>query len=210
MTVALLVGFLFGFLGSIPVAGPLAAIVLARAMAGRDRSALFIALGGGLAEGLYAWLACFGFTALLARYSWLAPASELVATLILTGLGLLFLLKPPEPRNEADATGQEGSDLLLGFTLVALNPTLIATWTAATTVLLSTGLVSLDGSTAAWFAGGAWVGIVAWFVALIVLVRRYRERFNPQQLKRFLRAMGVFLLGVAAWFLYRLLKDTIV
>ena len=66
--------------------------------------------------------------------------------------------------------------------------------------------MTLEGDAATWFALGAWAGIVAWFVALVALVRRYRDRFRPEQLRGFLRAMGVFLLGVAAWFLYRLLE----
>jgi threonine/homoserine/homoserine lactone efflux protein len=43
-------GFAFGFVGSIPVAGPIAALVLSRGLEGRARSALSLAAGAALAE----------------------------------------------------------------------------------------------------------------------------------------------------------------
>ena len=200
MLVTLLIGFLFGFIGSMPVAGPLAVIIFARAVDDRFRSAIFIAVGGGLGEAMYAFLAFWGLANLLDAYPQVVPISRGVAAMILIGLGLAFLLRR-EPSEAAPPVRDRGRyGFALGFSLTALNPTLIATWTAAATSFFSTGLVAFEPALAIPFAGAACVGIVAWFVILLKLVRRYRERFAPETLGKVLRVMGLMLLGFGAWF----------
>ena len=54
MALAALLGFAFGWVGSIPVAGPVSALVVARGLEGRFSSGVWIAIGGGLVEALYA------------------------------------------------------------------------------------------------------------------------------------------------------------
>ena len=52
MLTAALIGFCFGFFGSIPVAGPIAALVLKRGLTGRFRSAALVGAGGAIAAHL--------------------------------------------------------------------------------------------------------------------------------------------------------------
>ena len=54
----------FGYIGSMPIAGPIAALIFARALQGRGRR-LHIALGAATAEMICAGLAFWGFAALL-------------------------------------------------------------------------------------------------------------------------------------------------
>jgi len=208
MLIAVIVGFLFGFIGSMPVAGPIAALVFSRGIDGRFRSGLSIAAGGALAEGIYAFLAFWGFAELLAHYPVLVPISRAVAVVVLTALGIIFLRRRPRtkkaaPNKRADSFG---SSLALGFTITALNPTLIATWSAAATTLFSTGLVAFRSSLALPFGLAACAGIVSWFALLLWLVRRYRSRFSDTTLNRVIQVMGIFLLGVAVYFVVLLVQ----
>ena len=52
-----LAGFARGFIGSMPVAGPVAVLVVSRSLEGRLRDGALIGLGSALAEGAYAFLA---------------------------------------------------------------------------------------------------------------------------------------------------------
>ena len=70
---ALLVGFAFGYLGSMPVAGPISVLVLHLGLAREGRRAFHLALGGALAEGIYALLAFWGLSAILAGHPLLLP-----------------------------------------------------------------------------------------------------------------------------------------
>jgi threonine/homoserine/homoserine lactone efflux protein len=197
-------GFGFGFIGSIPVAGPISALVFSRGLAGRFRSGAFIALGGAVAEAAYAFLAFWGFSAFLTRYAFIVPVSRALGALILTALGISFL----RMKSLAQAAGDGHADtawasFVLGLTITALNPTLIATWTAVVTTLYSTELLNFSTGKAYPFGAGTLSGIALWFLALLGLIRAYKDRFTVRTLLVVVRAVGVMLLGTAGWFVYR-------
>jgi len=204
LILAAVIGFLFGFVGSMPVAGPIAALVFARALQGRMRSGLHIAIGGAVAEAAYAALAFWGFAELLGQYPWIQQVANGAAAVILTVLGVVFIRHRGTEPAEATDLERPGSGLLLGFTVTALNPTLIATWAAAAATLMSTGLVAFEGSHALPFSLGALVGIVLWFAILLKLVAHFRERFSYASLARVIRGMGWGLVAIGAWFAWRL------
>jgi threonine/homoserine/homoserine lactone efflux protein len=203
-----ILGFTFGFVGSIPIAGPIAVLVLSRGLEGRARSALCLASGAALAEGGYAYLAFWGFSGLLTRYAWIEPASRIAAAVILTGLGLNFLHRPgaEATRAEPDPRARNKRSFLLGLTLTALNPALIATWTAAVTLMYSLDLVRFEPAAALPFSLGAGSGITVWFATLLGFLQRFRTRISGAAIDRLLRRMGVVLivlgLGFAAHFAY--------
>lgn len=201
---ALLIGVAFGFFGSMPIAGPIAALVVQRGLAGRYRSGVFIALGAAIPEGGFAYLAFWGFSTFLAKYAWIDPVARGAAVVILVALALAFSRQRDEPR-EVTAKGSDSAQksFWLGFTITTLNPTLIATWTAAATTLASVRATPLSPHEAIVFAVGAVVGIVGWFLALLGLMRRYRSKFKAETLARAVRWMGYGLFVLAAFFLYR-------
>jgi threonine/homoserine/homoserine lactone efflux protein len=204
MLATLLIGLAFGFFGSIPVAGPIAAVVLHRGLTGRAASGALVGLGCAVAEAGYAFLAFWGFATYLARYAWLEPVSRAVAAGILVGLGVVFVrYKSPQNTEEKDHADTAAKSLALGFTVTLLNPTLIATWTGATTTLYSTGLVTLAPSTAPVFAIGAFVGIAGWFGVISLVMHKHRDRFAKETLDLFVRGVGALLLVLAAYFGWR-------
>ncbi len=202
LTTALL-GILLGFLGSIPVAGPISLLVLAYGLEGRVRNGLFLALGAALAESMYAYFAFWGFGELLARWPWIEPVSRGLAAVLLITLGVRFLRPRPRPSLEAHpkavspAAGDRRS-FLLGLTITAFNPTLIATWLAAVTLLRASNLVDFGAGRALAFAMGVAAGIAAWFSVLLKLLGRYQQRFSRSSQNRMLQTMGavLVLLGV--------------
>ncbi len=208
MLTAALIGFLLGFLGSIPVAGPIAALVVARAFQGRFRAGLFISLGAGLAEAAYACLAFFGFSAVVKRYPAVLPLCQGAGAVILAVLGVLLIRRPPvgdvSPGDAPPPRDRFSGGFLLGFSITALNPTFLATWSAAVATLFATGWVDRSPGLAVPFALGVCGGIVAWFGLLLTLLRRARHRFRPALLNRGVQLIGVGLLGLALWLGYQL------
>src|SRR5208282_1597048 len=85
-----LVAFVFAFVGSLPLAGPIALLVVSNAASGRTKEALRIALGAAVAEGIYAFLAFWGFATFLARHALVLPISHGVTAVILCALGARF------------------------------------------------------------------------------------------------------------------------
>ena len=199
MVTVMLFGFLLGFAGSMPPMGPISVLVISRSIEGRFRSAFSIGAGAAVAEAAYAALAFWGFSAFLARHAWVVPVSHVVAALLLTALGLTLLLRRRLVQAAAPRE-QRAGNLLLGFTISALNPTFLATWTATMTVLYSTELVEMSPSHAIPFALGVLAGIVSWWAVLVVLLRKYRGRFRETALVGAMRVMGALLVVMGLWF----------
>lgn len=202
MLLAILVGFAFGFIGSMPVAGPIAVLVLRLGLNQDARHARLLALGGALAEGLYALLAFWGLSTFLDRYPMVLPASRLVGAVICLGLGIALLLhryqeQPPAP-SDGRTKGFKRS-FVGGFLITALNPTFIVTWTAALAALHATGLVTLAPARAIPFACAVSLGIVAWFTTLLWLVRRFKGRWSPASVEILIKVMGALLVVAALW-----------
>jgi threonine/homoserine/homoserine lactone efflux protein len=207
LLVAAVFGFVFGFVGSMPIAGPISALVFRCGVVGQLKRGLGITLGAAVAEGIYAFLAFWGVGSVFASEPWLLPISKLVGGVILIGLGVTFLRRPdpkPSPDGEApravDRTGK--SSIPLGFGITIINPTLIATWSAVAATSMSTGLVSYSKSGALGFAIGVSLGITVWFAALLRLIDRFREQMSATLMRRVVQGIGGMLLGVGAWFLY--------
>jgi threonine/homoserine/homoserine lactone efflux protein len=200
---ACLVAFAFGFVGSIPLAGPIAVLMLSRAAQRHFGEAFRVGLGASIAEGMYAGIAFWGFSTFLARDRLVEPISHAAATLVLSGLGVAFMFwKPSEKKDRRENTA---GTVLLGFSVSALNPTLIITWSAAVAFLYSKGLGRLSPLAAVPFGASASVGIAAEIACLITLLRRYHGKVPQRVMTWVIRAMGLFLLvlgvgsGVQLW-----------
>jgi threonine/homoserine/homoserine lactone efflux protein len=195
------VAFAFGFIGSIPLAGPISVMVVSRAAQKKFGEALQLGLGAALAEAVYAGLALWGFTTLLARHPAVVPVSHGVTAVVLSVLGVRFALWKPKSRR--DRHERRAGTWVVGFTVSALNPTLLLTWGAAAAFIFSKGLATgLDASswpTALLFGLSAGAGVAAWFVVLVAVLRRLRGKLPDRVLTWTIRVLGVALLGLGAW-----------
>jgi threonine/homoserine/homoserine lactone efflux protein len=199
MLLAILFGFLFGFIGSMPVAGPISFLVLRLVLEHRARHAWYVAAGAALAESGYALLAFWGLSTILVRYPMIVPIGRIFAVLLCLGLGVAMVRRrapatPGEPRRRGNKRS-----LLSGFIITALNPTFIITWTAALAALNGAGIRILGPGRALPFAGAVLVGIVAWFSTLLWMLERFKERWSPRVAERFIRMLGVLLLVAGVW-----------
>ncbi|MBN1654947.1 MAG: LysE family transporter [Deltaproteobacteria bacterium] len=193
MFTAFILGYIFGFFGSVPIAGPISILVFSRGLEGQFRNGVYLAVGAAIAEACYAYLAFWGFSEFLVRYAWIDPLSKASAAVILLFLGVKLFARPSnrsEVSRPVSSNGRKRS-FFLGFTLTALNPTLIATWTAAVAILYSTEILSFSPARALPFSVGTCIGIAGWFCLLLFILARYKSRFNPSTLDKVVRAMGV-------------------
>lgn len=204
MLVAFILGYLFGFVGSVPIAGPISVLVFSLGLEGRFKNGVYLAIGAAIAEAFYAYLAFWGFSEFLARYGWIEPLSKALAAIILIFLGLnLYRRKSASGkiRKKLPSDGQKRS-MVLGFTLTALNPTLIATWTAAVAILYSTEILAFSTARALPFSIGTCMGIASWFCLLLILLARYKSRFKSSTLDKVVNVMGVGLVILGLVFTY--------
>jgi threonine/homoserine/homoserine lactone efflux protein len=195
------VAFAFGFLGSMPLAGPIAVMVVSRAARRAFGEALHLGLGAAAAEAVYAGVALWGFATLLARHPDVVPLSHGVTAVVLGILGARFAVWKPRPRK--DRHERRAGTLVVGFTVSAINPTLFVTWSAAVAFLFSKGLAKgLDASSwpaAVLFGLSAGAGVGAWFAVLVAGLRRLEGKLPERVLTWTIRGLGVVLVGLGVW-----------
>jgi threonine/homoserine/homoserine lactone efflux protein len=170
LLVALGLGASLAFAGSVPMTGPLALLVLDRIIALQRRAALWIALAGALVEGSIAAIVATLLPLVLRHSEAIVLAARLAGAIVIFAIGVILILRPE--LLESIKTDRKRESFTAGFLTTALNPTLLATWTVAVTALHANGL--LDGGP--WmglaFGVGVALGALAWFLLLLVLVRR--------------------------------------
>jgi threonine/homoserine/homoserine lactone efflux protein len=198
IALACVVAFTFGFVGSIPLAGPIAILMLSRAAQRRFGEALRVGIGAALAEGTYSGIAFWGFNTFLARGERVEPISHAAAAIVLTGLGVAFMFWKPQAKK--DRRENAAGTVLLGFSVSALNPTLIITWSAAVAFLYSKGLGrGLPQVAAIPFGVSAAVGISSEIACLIAVLQRYHGKVPERVMTWIIRAMGLLLVGLGLW-----------
>jgi threonine/homoserine/homoserine lactone efflux protein len=189
---ALLAGFLLGGLGSVPVAGPTALVVVESTLDNQPKKGLYVAIGAAIAESLYAALAFWGLTALFAKYPAIAPISRLFSGAILILVGLHFAIRGhhSDHSRKLDAPHQRERNFLLGFAITFLNPTLAATWAAAVAALHSVVRLRYSPYDALLFGFGVCAGIITWFWLVIHILCRFRSRVQRTPIDYAVRAVG--------------------
>ena len=203
MAWAALWGFVLGFFGSVPVAGPVALLVFTMGASDRIRSGLALAFGAAVAEAGFAWLAFWGLSSFLAQYTWFESACTVSAAVILISVGAYCSRWSGADFAESDAPARSASlwgSWFLGLSLAGLNPGFIATWSAAIAVVVSLGLLELVPANAPFFAVGVCLGVVGWFATLLWLLHRFRDRVGPHALGVMVRWMGWALMALGLYF----------
>jgi threonine/homoserine/homoserine lactone efflux protein len=196
--VVALIAFVLGFVGSMPLAGPVSVMVVSRAGVGRFSEALKLALGASIAEGIYAGVAFWGFATFLASHAIAVPISHAVTAVVLLVVGFHFVRWKPKPDEDGKERTGHGA-FVLGFTASMVNPTLLLTWSAVTTAIYSRKIVAMTGLLALPFGLAAGGGIAAWNAVLVALLRRYHQRFPKAVLQWAIRGMGLVLIVIALW-----------
>lgn len=204
MAAALAYGFLFGWIGSMPIAGAVSVFVCQRGLAGSFRNGLALASGAALAEGAWCLVVIQGAGQLFTRWPVAAAVAKTVGGVLLVCLGVYFLTRHTTLLNHR-APAEEPARRLrdefrIGATLVGFNLAIPVNWLAAVTVAVSLGLV--PPVTPPTFALGVTFGVVAWFALLLRLLIGFRPRLRASVLDRVMHFLGTLLLvggSVALW-----------
>jgi threonine/homoserine/homoserine lactone efflux protein len=199
--IASLAGFLMGFIGSMPLAGPTSLLVFHRGMLARYRDGWAIGLGGGLAEGIYYALAVHGFSILHDNLTFLAPLTKVASVLLLLALALYFIFarqRTPEKCVAGElSTPTWKGQFCIGLTIATFNPTLLLTWSASVAMVLPIINLTLHGHERITFATSIVIGIVAWFSIFLALLRLLKGRFPFSSLQSVIHSIGLGLVLIS-------------
>lgn len=201
-----LVGFAMGFLGSVPLTGPIALLVFHRSLQKRYLRAMAVGVGGALGEVIYCALAVAGVGEMVEKFPLASAGLKFVSAMILVAFGLYFLVAPPGGAGTGEEAPEEASktwvkDLAQGFSISAFNPILLLNWTGA--VALVYGLLGwkLEVAGQVMFVTGATVGVATWFCMMVLIVKRFQAKLPEGTVTWIQRGMGAIVLVAAAFLL---------
>jgi threonine/homoserine/homoserine lactone efflux protein len=179
-------------------------MVVARAAREQFGDALRVGLGAAAAEAIYAGIAFFGFTTILARHPVVVPVSHGITAIVLLALGVRFVFWRPTEKKEREE--HRAGTVLVGFTVSTLNPTLLVTWTGAVAFLYSKGLGQVSDWVSVPFGVCAGVGVGGWVVVLVALLRKYGSKMPRRVLTGAVRTLGLALVALGVWSGVQLVK----
>jgi threonine/homoserine/homoserine lactone efflux protein len=216
---ALVMGFLAGFIGAIPP-GPLNVTCLRKSLQGEKRNAFRVALGGATVDTFICALIGLGLGWILEKVvtnSWVRGT----LALFLVGYGAKLLLV--DARRDAERTDPGTSRLqfmprpavaregfsrfpvLTGLLQGAANPALFVNWTLFISFLVGHRLFVPTAAGAGGFALGVGLGVFSWFTLLIELADRWRSRAGAW-VSRSTIVAGVLLFVFGLYFTFRSFK----
>jgi threonine/homoserine/homoserine lactone efflux protein len=201
IVIASVLGLVISFIGSIPIAGPLAVLIVDRAVSGRRVEGLFIAFGGALAEALYAFGVALLFPLLLGLSDTIVFVSRIAGASLVGCAGILLFIRPDFVRRTGNSR-RRGS-FLAGLALSGLNPTLVATWTVVVATLNSHGLLGRSAGAAAAFGLGVGAGVTGWFALLVSLSHAAKDFFDGPRRTQTVRALGLLLACAGGYLVFR-------
>jgi threonine/homoserine/homoserine lactone efflux protein len=185
-----------------PLAGPVAVLIVDWAFRGARRSAGFLALGAALAESGHVLVVGLGLPLLLTLWPSVLSVARAAGAALLALVGLTLLLKPSVVSSSQPR--QRGGDFVTGLAATGLNPTLLASWTAVTSALYGEGWLEPNPGTAPLFALGVGLGVLSWFLLVVRFAQRLRGHMNAERRRKVVRGFGLFLLGIGLYLSVRL------
>jgi len=138
----IIIGFISGFILSIPVAGPINILITTNALLGKLRYCIRVAIGASVIEFFYVLIIVFGIVSLYKVYKPFVPYIIIVGSVILIVIGIKVMRTKFDLTNinlkeiVKDRIANKGG-LTTGILINITNPSLFLGWLSSTFVIFS-------------------------------------------------------------------------
>jgi threonine/homoserine/homoserine lactone efflux protein len=185
-------GVVAGLAIAVPV-GPVNVLCASRTLSKGRLSGLISGFGAATADMLYGAIAGFSITFLIAFLEREEFWIRVIGGLLLVAIGVRYFCKPAQAVNLRSENGTAHSDFASTLLLTLTNPTTVLSFLA---VLAGLGM----GGHRAWWltfllVGGIFCGSMLWWVILVLMVNRFRDRFDQRAMRRLNRVAGLAIGG---------------
>ena len=202
--------FLIGFFASTAATGPVNFLVFHNALIGKYYNSIMMILGSTIIETIYCSFALTVVGAILFSYKGVQFFSEIIGIIILFFAGILLFRADPNKKLaigvERLSVKEKTRSFLTGFILVALNPTVVLTWSAAITALISFKIIEIIGILDILaFTLSAGIGTLSGSLTMVFLINIYRLDLSKKFIESVLKIMALVVWGLALYFLLLIL-----
>ncbi|HET6511260.1 MAG TPA: LysE family transporter [Candidatus Kapabacteria bacterium] len=225
MIVALIIGFITGWLISMPI-GPVSASIITRTLRYGARNGLFVSIGAGVMDFIYC-----GGAAQIHEFLQASPLINLIfqimglVVLIIVGIKTLSQrTETNEEIEESDRVSQREAEnrvkrlrinhngffapFAMGVILYASNVAAVPEWIFISAFWRENGLLEEGVLINLAFALGAGLGTLGWGYFLVSFIERRRRGFKPAFLQKMNLVAGGALLLFGLYFGYKIAFDT--
>ncbi|MEK6571687.1 MAG: LysE family transporter [Bacteroidota bacterium] len=204
---AALVGFLVGFVTSVPI-GPINLAVLTKGVRESFAHGISVAIGAAVMDFVYAAAAMFGFFAIFQgpRVGFLF---QLLGFILLVYFGIKSILsKPAKVENgmKLPLKRELHSSFWVGVFLYLSNPTFLGYWITVAGAIQAYQLVIAEWIDNLFFAVGVGFGSVTWFYILLRFFHRRSLTLKPETVHKMSVIAGYILLAFACYLGYELIR----
>ena len=205
MLTAFVIGAILGAVTGIPI-GPVNVAVIDAAYRHTLRRAIAVAFGGALADAAYALLGIAVVGPLLKQHPVLPAILFGISGAVLIVYGFVTSRSRPQdppPGTARDvATAREvWSGIILGASLIIMNPGALVTWV----FIVGSYLVDITVAEGYAAAFGVFVGSISWFTTVGYLTHRGRHVLGDK-MAWIPRVVGWLLMGYGVYSLWRFVK----
>ena len=188
-------GVMAGVAIAAPV-GPVNILTASRTLLKGPRSGLLSGLGAAAADTVYGSIAGFSISFvigfLLREERWI----RIYGGILLIAIGVWYFQKKPSSLKERRDEGGGHSDFVSTFLLTLTNPTTVLSYLA---VLAALGAASRESVWHTVFLVlGIFSGSMTWWIILVMISNRFRNRFNDRTLRWMNRVAGFAIGGFGA------------
>ena len=203
---ALMGGIIVGAVASLPP-GPTWILCFQRNLNKGFRSGIYSGLGSALCDTLYSIIALFSLSMITAFISDHIVLVKIIAGVVVAFFGVNILLKSPDVQLRRSRGGDPSKgwkDTATTFVMVLANPTFILAHITLIATVGSLGLGPTEGvfASSAVMVLGVFLGCMAWWTTLAIIVGLVRRKFRPTHILWINRIAGsaIALLGISLIF----------
>jgi len=185
-------GLVAGLAIAVPV-GPVNVLCASRTLRKGRLSGLISGFGAATADTLYGATAGFSITFLIQFLEREEFWIRVIGGLLLVAIGMMYFRKSAQAPNLPGDDGTARSDFSSTLLLTLTNPTTVLSFLA---VLAGLGM----GGDREWWltfllVGGIFCGSMLWWVTLVLIVNRFRDRFDQRAIRWMNRIAGLAIGG---------------
>ena len=181
-------GLIAGLAIAVPV-GPVNVLCAERTLSKGPRSGLMSGFGAATADAFYGAIAGFSITYVIQFLEREEFWIRVIGGLLLVAIGVIYFRKPAPALNlDGEEKGATHSDYVSTLLLTLTNPTTVLSFVA---VLAGLGI----GGHRPWWmtflvVGGIFCGSMLWWVTLVLMVNKFRDKFDQHAMRVMNRIAG--------------------
>ncbi|MEO8370210.1 MAG: LysE family translocator [Candidatus Solibacter sp.] len=181
-------GLMAGLAIAVPV-GPVNVMCASRTLTRGRLAGLMSGLGAATADALYGGIAAFSITFVIQFLQRQEFWIRVIGGLLLMGIGVMYFRKPGQATIQREERRDVHSDYVSSLLLTMTNPTTVLSFLA---VLAGLGM----SEHRQWWltfllVAGIFCGSMLWWVVLVLVINRFRDRFDQHAMTWMNRIAGL-------------------